>query len=562
MPSNIRTTLLCATLAGSIVGMLVFGVLGDWLGRKRMYGWLLVIIIWATWGLAASAEGADKSMNITAWLFVWRFFMGIGIGGDYPLSAIITSEFAPTKHRSTMLAWVFFMQPLGQFTGTVVAMITIAAFRSQMQVEWRQELTVESIRAIDRAWRIIVGFGAIPALVALFIRFGIPESPRFTMDILLDTKKAVQDAEGYFFVVADGPPPPQSQEKMNEHGEVPDFSKWDKAPADTGMELTNISRENISREQSSPAESSTKTKSPSMEISAPMTLPATVQTTADLGFYQENLAPRGNSPKLDTLHPPSRPRQSIPRSNSRSHLAPSSSKPATQDLTYTKIQIWTSGFRKWLGTGQNGLHLAGTTITWGILDFSFYGLGMSSASTIQEIWDGPCADIPHPGPDLSKRADDNTTPTVYDLLFGNSWHSSVVVSIGALTGGMALIFLIQRMRPKLIQTVFFAVLGLFLILVGGVFRPLMRRDCLPRDRNHHWGVVVLYIFCQIFFNLGANATTFIVSFSCSRCGRESLGLSEERRREEFSPSHLIPFLFFRRFDLPLHGSPAINYFRN
>lgn len=67
--SGTYTLLVCATLAGSIIGQVLFGVLGDLFGRKRMYGLLLLIIMWATLGLASSAEGANGSMEITGWFF-------------------------------------------------------------------------------------------------------------------------------------------------------------------------------------------------------------------------------------------------------------------------------------------------------------------------------------------------------------------------------------------------------------------------------------------------------------------------------------------------------------
>ena len=78
IPRGTSTALLCATLVGSMIGSAAFGVLGDMFGRKKMYGLLLGIILWATLGLATSADGSHGSMNIVGWLFVWRFFMGIG----------------------------------------------------------------------------------------------------------------------------------------------------------------------------------------------------------------------------------------------------------------------------------------------------------------------------------------------------------------------------------------------------------------------------------------------------------------------------------------------------
>jgi MFS family permease len=45
---------------------------------------------------------------------MWRFLLGIGIGGDYPLSAVITSEYTPRHLRGAMMASVFAMQVGGR----------------------------------------------------------------------------------------------------------------------------------------------------------------------------------------------------------------------------------------------------------------------------------------------------------------------------------------------------------------------------------------------------------------------------------------------------------------
>ena len=98
-----------ATLAGCIVGMILFGRLGDVYGRRKMYGIELIVLIVGTVGVVMSSNGFttgnDKtipngftttgingSMSIESWLIFWRFVSGIGIGGDYPLSAVIISE--------------------------------------------------------------------------------------------------------------------------------------------------------------------------------------------------------------------------------------------------------------------------------------------------------------------------------------------------------------------------------------------------------------------------------------------------------------------------------------
>jgi MFS transporter, PHS family, inorganic phosphate transporter len=81
-----------STLVGSAIGQVTFGVLADVYGRKVMYGLELIITIGATLGMSMSSNGYIGSMSIVGWLVFWRITAGIGIGADYPLSAVITSE--------------------------------------------------------------------------------------------------------------------------------------------------------------------------------------------------------------------------------------------------------------------------------------------------------------------------------------------------------------------------------------------------------------------------------------------------------------------------------------
>jgi PHS family inorganic phosphate transporter-like MFS transporter len=64
--------------------------MADWLGRKKMYGVELIIILAAT--LAQSLSAPSTALSFVGVMVFWRLTMGIGIGGDYPLSAVITSE--------------------------------------------------------------------------------------------------------------------------------------------------------------------------------------------------------------------------------------------------------------------------------------------------------------------------------------------------------------------------------------------------------------------------------------------------------------------------------------
>jgi PHS family inorganic phosphate transporter-like MFS transporter len=75
-----------------LVGQLIFGYLADKFGRKRLYGVELIIVIFGTIGFVQSSSGYNGSMLVLGWIMFWRFFVGVGIGAGYPLSAVITAE--------------------------------------------------------------------------------------------------------------------------------------------------------------------------------------------------------------------------------------------------------------------------------------------------------------------------------------------------------------------------------------------------------------------------------------------------------------------------------------
>lgn len=92
--STIRLTCTnIATLAGTLFGMVLFGFLADKYGRKKMYGAELLLLITATVGVVMSSTGENGSMNVYGWLIWWRICVGVGVGADYPLSAVITAEY-------------------------------------------------------------------------------------------------------------------------------------------------------------------------------------------------------------------------------------------------------------------------------------------------------------------------------------------------------------------------------------------------------------------------------------------------------------------------------------
>ncbi|KAL4802392.1 major facilitator superfamily domain-containing protein [Aspergillus unguis] len=188
-----------ATLGGAIVGMIIFGVAADIWGRRKMYGLELAVLIFTTLGVAFSSTGAEGSMSVFGLLIFWRFFMGLGLGGDYPLSAVICSEFAPTRIRGRMMAAVFLCQSLGQLSANLVALIAVAGFKQQLKEDTTSaSCTGLCKRDVDRIWRLIVGLGAVPAFIALWFRLTIIESPRYTAEVTQNTLQAAADVSHFY----------------------------------------------------------------------------------------------------------------------------------------------------------------------------------------------------------------------------------------------------------------------------------------------------------------------------------------------------------------------------
>lgn len=203
LPSSVKTALMCSTLAATMVGQIAFGFAADRLGRRKMYGLELLIVVAGTFLMIMSSNGEKNSMAVGGWLIAWRALMGIGIGADYPLSAVITAEFAPRKHRARMLSWVFFAQPIGQLLANVLSLAAVEGFKDQITNIHPACPTDgpegdECFRAIDRLWRLVVGIGMVPAMIALAFRFTIPESPRYKLDVLRNVHTVFQDTKDYF----------------------------------------------------------------------------------------------------------------------------------------------------------------------------------------------------------------------------------------------------------------------------------------------------------------------------------------------------------------------------
>ena len=153
--SSARLAILNSTMLGAaFLGAMIFGRIADKIGRKRVY-WLVAVL------MIAGAVGSACAPSFWT-LITFRFVLGFGVGGDYPVSAVMTSEYANRKDRGKLVGMVFGTQALGLIVGPLVALSLLG-----------------SGAASDVVWRVLLGLGAVPAAAVIYLRCRMPESPRF-----------------------------------------------------------------------------------------------------------------------------------------------------------------------------------------------------------------------------------------------------------------------------------------------------------------------------------------------------------------------------------------------
>ena len=143
-------------LLASAFGAILFGRVADMLGRKRIYGYEVLV-------LAIGAVASALSTNIW-WLILFRIVLGVGIGGDYPVSSTIMSEYATKNTRGMMVTLVFTMQAAGLIFGPLLAAALLITPLSH-----------------DLIWRILLAFGAVPAMAVFQMRRHMAETPRYLL---------------------------------------------------------------------------------------------------------------------------------------------------------------------------------------------------------------------------------------------------------------------------------------------------------------------------------------------------------------------------------------------
>jgi putative MFS transporter len=136
---------------GMLVGAFAFGRLADRIGRRPVL--MAAVVIDACFGVA-SAFAPEF-----AWLLVFRFATGIGVGGTLPVDYTMMAEFLPSDRRGR---WLVLLESFWALGTVVLAVLALVAVR------WG-----------DDAWRVIFLLTGLPALVGVVLRFFVPESPMY-----------------------------------------------------------------------------------------------------------------------------------------------------------------------------------------------------------------------------------------------------------------------------------------------------------------------------------------------------------------------------------------------
>ena len=125
------------------------GMLADRFGRRQLFMLTLLVYAVAT-GLSA--------LSIALWMLILlRFVVGVGLGGELPVTTTLVTEFMPQKQRGRGIVLLESFWAVGWFVAALVSYLFIPHFG------WRSGFLV----------------GMLPAFYVLYLRRGIPESPRY-----------------------------------------------------------------------------------------------------------------------------------------------------------------------------------------------------------------------------------------------------------------------------------------------------------------------------------------------------------------------------------------------
>ena len=147
---------------GMALGATLGGLLADRFGRRQVFAVTLLVF-----GLATGAAALSWSVGA---LLVFRFLIGLGLGAELPVASTLVSEFAPARLRGRVVVGLEAFWAVGWTLAALIGYLVVPTS--------------------DSGWRWAFALGAAPALYAVVVRWGLPESVRF-----LELRGRVEEAE-------------------------------------------------------------------------------------------------------------------------------------------------------------------------------------------------------------------------------------------------------------------------------------------------------------------------------------------------------------------------------
>ncbi|WP_407936361.1 MFS transporter [Limnobaculum parvum] len=134
---------------GMAVGAFVFGVMADRTGRKSAF---IVTLL-----LFSIGSGLTALVSTLAALLVLRFIIGMGLGGELPVASTLVSESVESHERGRIVVLLESFWAFGWLAAALIAYFIIPNY----------------------GWRVAMLISALPAFYAIYLRWNLPDSPRF-----------------------------------------------------------------------------------------------------------------------------------------------------------------------------------------------------------------------------------------------------------------------------------------------------------------------------------------------------------------------------------------------
>lgn len=143
-----ESSIATASLVGAVIGQLTFGYVGDSTGLAM--GLLLTTLTTLTGALGSAQSHGFLGSTIFEELSAWRFVLGIGVGGVYPLAAGIAQRAGKEGKKGKSAALSFSFNGIGMALAPTVVLLLLSLFDDH-----------------DTVWRAALGLGAVPCIILI-----------------------------------------------------------------------------------------------------------------------------------------------------------------------------------------------------------------------------------------------------------------------------------------------------------------------------------------------------------------------------------------------------------